>query len=128
MMRVKQRMQVSDISHSVLAFNISDGNSTVEGTSSQCSAWLPTIGVNNLAFISVIAVSPTLRIPAYISRHKVVCHAAQEHGMQHCEYIDRKKLNFLAIDLHCTIAAISWQFTNCFTLVFGNHAIFYQLD
>ena len=37
MMRVEQRMQVSDITHSVLAFNIlgeiSGGCSTVEGTS-----------------------------------------------------------------------------------------------
>ena len=37
MMRVEQRMQVSNIAHSVLAFNISGGCSTVEGTSSQRS-------------------------------------------------------------------------------------------
>ena len=55
MMRVEQQMQVSDITHSVLAFNISGGCSTVKGTSSQCSAWLPTIEVRNLAFISVTA-------------------------------------------------------------------------
>ena len=55
MLRVKQRMQVSDINHSVLAFNISGGCSTVEGTSSERSAWLPTIDVRNLAFISVTA-------------------------------------------------------------------------
>ena len=54
MMRVEQRMQVSDIS--VLAFNISGGCSTAGGTSSQCQAWLPTIDVRNLAFISVTAV------------------------------------------------------------------------
>ena len=56
MMRVKQQMQVSDITHSVLALNISGGCSTVEGTSSQHLAWLPTIDVRNLAFISVTAV------------------------------------------------------------------------
>ena len=56
MMRVEQQMQVSDINHSVLAFNISGGCSqTVEGTSSERSAWLPTIDVRNLAFISVTA-------------------------------------------------------------------------
>ena len=54
MMRVEQQMQVSDIS--VPAFNISGGCSTVGGTSSQCLAWLPTIDVRNLAFISVTAV------------------------------------------------------------------------
>ena len=56
MMRVEQRMQVSDITHSVLAFNISGGCSTTGGTSSQRLAWLPTIDVRNLAFISVTAV------------------------------------------------------------------------
>ena len=56
MMRVEQRMQVSDITHSVLAFNISGGCSTAGGTSSQRLAWLPTIKVRNLAFISVTAV------------------------------------------------------------------------
>ena len=56
MMRVEQRMHVSDITHSILAFNISGGCSTVEGTASQSSAWLPTIYVRNLAFISVTAV------------------------------------------------------------------------
>ena len=56
MMRVEQQMQVSDTTHSILAFNISGGCSTVEGASSQCSAWLPTIDVRNLAFISVTAV------------------------------------------------------------------------
>ena len=57
MMRVEQRMQVSDITHSVLlAFNISGGCSTARGTSSQRPAWLPTIDVRNLAFISVTAV------------------------------------------------------------------------
>ena len=50
MMRVEQRMQASDTIHSVLAFNTSGGCSTVEGTSSQRSAWLPTIDVRNLAF------------------------------------------------------------------------------
>ena len=55
MMRVEQR-QVSDITHSVLAFNISGGCSTAGGTSSQRQAWLPTIDVRNLAFISVTAV------------------------------------------------------------------------
>ena len=62
MMRVEQEMQVSYITHSVLAFNISGGCSTIEGTSSQRSAWLPTIDARNLAFISVTAVlqdSPT---------------------------------------------------------------------
>ena len=54
MMRVEQRMQVSDITHSVLAF--SGGCSTTGGTSSQRLAWLPTIDVRNLAFISVTAV------------------------------------------------------------------------
>ena len=53
MMRVKQRMQVSDITHSVLAFNISGGCSTAGGTSSQHLAWLPTIDVRKLAFIHV---------------------------------------------------------------------------
>ena len=38
MMRVEQQMQVSDITHSVLAFNISGGCSIVEGTSSERSA------------------------------------------------------------------------------------------
>ena len=56
MMRVEQRMQVSDITHSVLAFNISGCCSTAGGTSSQRPAWLPTIDVRNLAFISVTAV------------------------------------------------------------------------
>ena len=56
MMRVEQQMQVSDLSHSVLAFNISGGRSTAEGTSSQRPPWLPTIDVRNLAFISVTAV------------------------------------------------------------------------
>ena len=56
MMRVEQRMQVSDITHSVLAFNISGGCSTAGGTSSQRLDWLPTIDVRNLAFISVTAV------------------------------------------------------------------------
>ena len=61
-MRVEQRMQVSDITHSVLArvnnraFNISGGCSTAGGTSSQRPACLPTIDVRNLAFISVTAV------------------------------------------------------------------------
>ena len=55
MMRVEQRMQVSDINHSVLAFNIPGGCSTVEGTSSERWAWLPTIDVRNLTFISVTA-------------------------------------------------------------------------
>ena len=55
MMRVEQRMQVSDINHSVLAFNISGGCNTVEGTSSERLAWLPTINVRNLTFISVTA-------------------------------------------------------------------------
>ena len=55
MMRVEQRMQVSDANHSILAFNISGSCSTVEGTSSEHSAWLPTINVRNLAFISVTA-------------------------------------------------------------------------
>ena len=54
MMRVEQRMQVSDTS--VLAFNISGGCSTAGGTSSQRPAWLPTIDVRKLAFISVTAV------------------------------------------------------------------------
>ena len=52
-MRVEQRM---DITHSVLAFNISGGCSTAGGTSSQRPAWLSTIDVRNLAFISVTAV------------------------------------------------------------------------
>ena len=56
MMRVEQRMQVGDITHSVLAYNISGGCSTAAGTSSQRSAWLPTVDVRNLAFISVTAV------------------------------------------------------------------------
>ena len=60
MMRVEQRMQVSDMTHSVLAFNISGGCSTagetssqrhrnVIATSSQRPARLPTIDVRNLA-------------------------------------------------------------------------------
>ena len=65
MMRVEQRMQVSDITHSVLAFNISGGCSTAEGTSSQRPAWLHTIDVRNLAFISVysclVRLSPPIR-------------------------------------------------------------------
>ena len=52
MIRVEQRMQVSDITHNVLAFNISGGYSTAGGMSSQRPAWLPTIDV----FISVTAV------------------------------------------------------------------------
>ena len=56
MMRVEQQMRVSDITHSVLAFNISGGCSTAAGMSSQHQAWLPTIDVRNLAFISVTAV------------------------------------------------------------------------
>ena len=56
MMRVEQRMQVSDITHCVLAFNISGGCSAAGGTSSQRPALLPTIDVRNLAFISVTAV------------------------------------------------------------------------
>ena len=56
MMRVEQRMQVSDIAHSILAFNTSGGCSTVEGTSSQHSTRSPTINVRNLAFIRVTAV------------------------------------------------------------------------
>ena len=56
MMKVEQRMQVSDITHSVLAFNISGGCSIAGGTSSQRQAWLPTIDVRNLAFISVTAI------------------------------------------------------------------------
>ena len=56
MMIVEQRMQVSDITHSVLAFNISGGCSTAGRTSSKRLAWLPTIDVRNLAFISVTAV------------------------------------------------------------------------
>ena len=57
MMRVEQRMQVSDITHSVLAFNISGGSGTAGGTSSQRPAWLATMNVRNLAFIiSVTAV------------------------------------------------------------------------
>ena len=56
MMRVEQRIQVSDITHSILAFYISGGCSTAEGTSSQHLAWLPTIDVRNLAFIGVTAV------------------------------------------------------------------------
>ena len=56
MMGVEQRKQVSDITHSVLAFNISGGCSIERGTSLQRSAWLPTIDVRNLAFISVTAV------------------------------------------------------------------------
>ena len=55
MMKVEQRIQVSDITHSVLAFNISGGCYTVEVTS-QYSAWLPTINVRTLAFISITAV------------------------------------------------------------------------
>ena len=54
MMRVEQRIQVSDIS--ALAFNISGGCSIAGGMSSQRPAWLPTIDVRNLAFISVTAV------------------------------------------------------------------------
>ena len=79
MMRIEQRMQVSDITHSILAFNISGGCSTVEGTSSQRSAWLPTIDVRNLAFISVTAVlrdSPHLLGEWYITviqRALVLC-------------------------------------------------------
>ena len=77
-MRVEQRMQVSDITHSVLAFyafNISGGCSTAGGTSSQRPAWLPTIDVRNLAFISVTAVlrdSPHLLGEWYIT---VIQHA-----------------------------------------------------
>ena len=56
MMRVEQQMQVSDIAHSVLAYNISDGCNTAGGTSSQRPAWLPTVDVRNLALISVTAV------------------------------------------------------------------------
>ena len=56
MMRAKQRMQVSDIAHSVLAFNISGGCSTVEGMSPQRLACSPTIDVRNLFFIRVAAV------------------------------------------------------------------------
>ena len=56
MMRVEQRIQISDITHSVLAFNISGGCSTVEGMPLQCSTWLPTINVRNLTFTSVKAV------------------------------------------------------------------------
>ena len=56
MMRVKQQIQVSDITHGVLAFNISGGCSTAGGMSLQRLAWLPTINVRNLAFISITAV------------------------------------------------------------------------
>ena len=51
MMRVEQRMQVSDITHSILAFNISGDCSSAGGMSSQRLAWLPTIDVRNLAFM-----------------------------------------------------------------------------
>ena len=56
MMRVEQQMQVSDIAHSVLAFNISGGCGTVERTSPQRSALSHTFNVRNLAFIRVTAV------------------------------------------------------------------------
>ena len=56
MMRVEQQMQVSDITHSVLVFNISGGCNTAGRTSSQRLALLLTIDVRNLAFISVTAV------------------------------------------------------------------------
>ena len=52
MMRVEQRMQVSDIAHSVL----SGGCDTVEGMSPQRSTLSPTIDVRNLAFIRVVTV------------------------------------------------------------------------
>ena len=48
-------MQVIDIAHSILAFNISGGCGTVEGISPQFSAWSPTIDDRNLAFIRVVA-------------------------------------------------------------------------
>ena len=56
MMRVEQRMQVSHITHSVLAFNISGGCGAAGGMSSQRPAWLPKIDIRNLAFISVTVV------------------------------------------------------------------------
>ena len=37
----------------------------------------------------------TVGIPAHISRHTIVCRAAQEAGAPHREYIDRKKENVI---------------------------------
>ena len=56
MMGVERRMQVSDMAHGVLAFNVSGGCGAAGGTSSQRLAWLPTIDVRSLAFMGVAAV------------------------------------------------------------------------
>ena len=56
MMRVEQQIQVSDVTHGVLAFNISGGCGAAGGTSSQRLAWLPTIDVRGLAFVGALPV------------------------------------------------------------------------
>ena len=38
-----------------------------------------------------------------ITRHMVVCGAAQEVSMPHCEYIDRKKENAIFTHVHTVV-------------------------
>ena len=45
----------------------------------------------------------------YISRHTIVCRAAQEAGAPHCEYIDRNKENVIFTPLYLGDTLSDWN-------------------
>ena len=45
----------------------------------------------------------------YISRHTIVCHAAQEAGVPHRGYIDRKKENIIFTPLYLSDPLSDWN-------------------
>ena len=49
----------------------------------------------------------------YISRHTIVCRAAQEAGAPHREYIDRKKENVIFTHLYLGDTSSDWKQICC---------------
>ena len=48
-----------------------------------------------------------------ISRHTIVCRAAQEAGASHCGYIDRKKENIIFTPLYLGDTLSDWNQIYC---------------
>ena len=63
--------------------------------------------------IQVIKVTKGKWSQAYLSRHTIVCRAAQEAGAPHRGYIDRKKENIIFIPLYLRDTLSDWNQICC---------------
>ena len=70
---------------------------------------------SNLDYYHHVAIGSTLECTISISRHTVVCRAAQEAGAPHREYIDRKNENVIFTPLYLGDHLSDWN-QICYTV------------